>query len=72
MFAVLAAVAAAMSFASIKLSAVGDCVLDLQTVAPPEHVNAHPAVDLLFPLRSFADAALKNAIGFPCAMGSGH
>ena len=47
-FAVLAAVTAAMNSASVKLSAADDCVFDLQTVAPPECVNACPVVDRLF------------------------
>ena len=34
-FAVFAAVTAAMNLASVKLSAVKDCVLDLYTTAPP-------------------------------------
>ena len=52
-FAVLAAVIAAVNSASVELSAINDCVLGLQTVAPPEWVNAQPVVDLLL-LRSSA------------------
>ena len=69
--AVLAAVTAAMNSASVELNAVGDCVFDLQTVAPPEKVNAHPVVDLRF-RKLLAHAALTNPIDFPCAIDSGH
>ena len=46
--AVLAAVTAAMSSASVELRATMVCALDLYTMAPPENVNAYPVVDLLF------------------------
>ena len=38
-FAVFEAVTAAVNSASVELSAASDCVLDLQTVGPPECVN---------------------------------
>ena len=69
--AVLAAVTAAMNSASVELSAVSDCVFDLQAIAPPEKANAHPVVDLRF-RKSFACAASTNPVDFPWAIGSGH
>ena len=62
--AVLAAVTAAMNSASVELNAVGDCVFDLWTIAPPEKANAHPVVDLRF-RKSSACAASTNPIDFP-------
>ena len=69
-FAVLAAVTAAINSASVEPSAVGDCVLDPWTIAPPECVNTHPVVDLLFWM-SLEHAASTNPINFPCAIDSG-
>ena len=69
-FEVFAAVTAATNSASVEPSAVGDCVFDLQTIAPPKHAKTHPAVNLLF-CGSFAHAASTNPISFPCVIESG-
>ena len=50
-----------MNSASVELLAVRVCVFDLWAMAPPEKVNAKPAMDRLFP-RSDPKLASTNPI----------